>query len=84
MIDQNASHGLGRDGEEMGPVLVRDYLTAKKPDTEFVDQGTGLQRMVRSFPLQEIRRYLPQLDMDAFEQSLASPIIAAAPAKATP
>ena len=42
VIDQNAAHGLGGNRKEVSPILIGDYLSAKKPDTEFVDQRGGL------------------------------------------
>ena len=81
MIDQNAAHGLGGNGKKVSPILIGDYWAAKKPDTEFVDQRGGLKRMISALPLEKIRRHLPQLNMDGFEQSLASWLIAAASAR---
>jgi len=35
--------------------------------------------MIGALPLEKIRRYLPQLNMDRFEQSLASLLVAISP-----
>src|SRR5262249_2480923 len=66
VIDQNAAHGLGGNRQEVSPILIGDYLSAKKPDTEFVDQRGGLERMISALPLEKIRRDLSQLNMDRF------------------
>ena len=79
IVDENATHSLGGNGKEVSPILIRDYLAAQKPDTEFVDERTGLKCMVCPFPLEEISRYLPQCNMDGFEQFLTSLLIAVAP-----
>jgi hypothetical protein len=79
VIDENAAHGLGGNGKEVSPILVGDSLAAQKPDTEFVDKRIWLKRMIRAFPLEKIRRNLPQLNMDSLEQSLASLLVAISP-----
>src|SRR5690242_13193694 len=79
VIDQNAAHGLGGDGEEVSPILIRHGLVSEEPDAELIHERIRLQRMVYPLPLQKTHRYLTQLNMDGFEQSLASGLIAAAP-----
>jgi hypothetical protein len=79
MIDENAAHGLGGNGKEVSPILIGDCLAAQKADTEFVDKRIWLKRMIRALPLEKSRRNLPQLNMDGFEQSLASLLVAISP-----
>src|SRR5215831_1225222 len=79
VIDQNAAHGLGGDGKEMSPVLIRHGLVSEEPDAQFIHERIRLQGMICSLVLQQTHRYLTQLNMDGFEQSLASGLIAATP-----
>jgi len=79
MIDENAAHGLDRNSEEVSPVIVGNRLAAEKPDTELINEGIGLQRMIWPFALQQAPRDLPQLHLDGFEQSLAGVPTAVAP-----
>src|SRR5215471_2650977 len=81
VIDQNTAHGLGGDGKEVSPVLIRHGLVSEEPDAEFIHERIRLQRMICPLALQQTHRYLTQLNMDGFEQSLASLLIAAAPAR---
>src|SRR5215467_1194058 len=79
VIDQNAAHGLGGDGKEVSPVLIRHDLVSEEPDAEFIHERIRLQRMICPLALQQTHRYLTQLNMDDFEQSLASGLIAVTP-----
>jgi hypothetical protein len=49
-VHKNASHGLGRRGEEMATAVpVMDLFPINQPQLGFVHQGGGLQRLARLF-----------------------------------
>ena len=52
VIDEDAAHHLGRDAEEVRPVLPVDTVLACEPDVRLVDQRGGLERVVGPFPPQ--------------------------------
>ena len=49
MVDQDSSHHLCRDAEEVCPVLPWHPFLADQPQIHFVHQGSGLQRVVSPF-----------------------------------
>jgi hypothetical protein len=54
-------------------------LVAEEPEAKLVDQGVGLERMIRALSLQEVRGDLPQLDLGRLEQPFPCAFIALAP-----
>jgi hypothetical protein len=50
VVNQNPPERLRGNGEEMRAVLPRNMLArCEHPQVEFVNQGCGLQRVVRTF-----------------------------------
>ena len=43
VVDQDATHDAGGDGEEVGPVLPLDPFQVDEPEVGFVDQGGRLE-----------------------------------------
>ena len=50
VVNQNPSHELRRNGEEVGAVLPAHALVVHQPQVSFVDQGSGLQTVAGSVP----------------------------------
>ena len=55
VVDQDAPHHLRGDAEEVRATLPGDAILAGEPEVRLVDQGGGLQRVVRPFAA-KIRR----------------------------
>ena len=49
MVDQNAPHHLGRNGEKMGTILPLHVLVIHQAHVGFVDQSGGLQAIAGAF-----------------------------------
>lgn len=79
MVDQNPSHRLRSDREEVSPGLVGDRLGAEQADAELVHQRVGLECVLPAFVMQESRRELMQLRMNHVEQAVARALVALAP-----
>ena len=71
MIDENAPHDSGCEGEEVAAVLDFDGGLAEEADIEFVDQGSGLQRVVLAFPHQGAAGENTQLVIELLDEGVA-------------
>lgn len=65
-IDQNASHRFGRGREEM-PAAI-ELLVADQPEVRLMDEGRGLNRLIRGFVRHPCGRELSQLVVDERKQ----------------
>lgn len=79
VVDEDPSHGLRRNREEVRPVLVRDRLASEETDTELVHQRARFERMIAALVAQETCRNLAQVGMNDVEEPLARVIIATPP-----
>ena len=61
MVDEDAAHRLGRDGEEMGAVLPVHALVIDQPHVGFVDQRRGLQAVAGALALHVVARQAVEL-----------------------
>ena len=67
-VDEDAPHGLGGDGQEVGAVLPRDALDADETEIGFVDEAGGLDRVGRAFAAEARPREAAKLLVDLREQ----------------
>ena len=64
-FDKDATHGLGRGGEEMTPTVpVLGLVLLHKPEIGLVDESGGLEGLPRRFMGQLLSRQLPQFLVD--------------------
>lgn len=64
VVDQDPPHGLSGNGEKVRSISVRDGPVPEETDAELVDQGVRFKRMIPTFALHEMGRYVPQLRLD--------------------
>src|SRR5262245_21567938 len=73
LIDQNASHGLGRSGKKMpAPVPLLTVLGAHEPQIGLVHEGRRLQRLAGFFLGEACRGQLPQFFVNEWQKLLRS------------
>jgi hypothetical protein len=70
VINKNASHGLRRDAEKMGPVLELFVLIPDHFDESFIDEPGGLKRVTGILAGHVAMRYLAQLLVDQWHQAV--------------
>lgn len=68
MVDQNAAHHLGRDSEEMVPILPPCAGLIDEPHVGLVHEGGRLQRMAGAFARKVPPGQRTQFVIDAIEQ----------------
>lgn len=76
VIDEDSSHGLGRNREEVRPVRVRKWLFAKQANAEFVDERIRLERVVRTLALQKTCGNHPELRVCCLDHPLPGVLVA--------
>ena len=79
MVDENPSHRLGRDPEEVGPVLPFHRPLVDELEEGLVDERRRLQGVVRALLSHVAGRELPQLAMDLRHQPVERLLLAIAP-----
>jgi hypothetical protein len=80
MVDQDSTHDLGGNAEEVRLVLPIHLALIGEPEVCLVDEGRGLQGMPGPLVFQLPRGDSTQLGIDQRQQSLESIAIAPAPA----
>ena len=70
VVDEDASHRRGRDGEEMGPVLEARLALVDEPQVGLVDQRRGAERVAGRFPPELAVRQAAQLLIDDGEDGV--------------
>src|SRR5262249_19115705 len=80
IVDQNPTHHLSPNSEEMGAVVEGDRFRPEEPDTRLVDQRVRIQRVIAALAAQKARREPAQLRMDDLEEPPARGGVTAAPA----
>ncbi len=63
-FDENAAHGLGRGGEEMGATVPIVVFCADKPDVRFVNKSGRLERLAGRFVRKPLSSQTTQLLID--------------------
>ena len=71
MIDENPTHRLSGDREEVDAIPIRDGLAPDQAKAELIHHGVGFERMIAALPLQEVRGDLAQVRMDRGEDLVA-------------
>ena len=79
VIDEDSSHRLCRDREEVGPIVKRHGRARQETDAELVHQRVWFERMIAALPLQKTRGNLPQLWVNNGKQLIAGVVVAALP-----
>jgi hypothetical protein len=79
MVNQNPSHELRRNGEEVGAVSPPHPFVVDQPEVSLVDQGRGLQTVVRAFPVQVVSRESAQFVVYDRRQLIEGVLIPIAP-----
>ena len=79
MIDQNASHQLGRNREKMGAILPLHVLVIHQAHVGFVDQGTRLQAMSRPLTSHVASRQAVEFVINDGSQAVESSAISITP-----
>jgi hypothetical protein len=62
VVDEDATHHLGRDAQEMGAVLPDDALLIDEAQVGLVNERGGLERVPRLLPAQEGGGLLPEVE----------------------
>jgi hypothetical protein len=76
ILDEDATHGLGRRGEEVAPAVPARVGRADQAEVRLVDQGGGLQRLPGPLPGQPRGGEPAQLVVDEREQRVGGPGVA--------
>jgi hypothetical protein len=71
-IDEDASHGLGGGGKEVGTTLPFKILIAGQAQPGFMHQGRGLQGMIGRFARHFARGKFAQFGVDEGEDLVGS------------
>lgn len=79
MLDQNASHQLCCDREEMRPVLPVNLACAEKTEESLVGKGGGLERMSRSLAAKLIASQATKLRINDGNQLVERLVVAFLP-----
>ena len=77
-VDEDAAHGLGGSGEEVGAILPMGLSVRAQPEPGFVDEGGGLECLAGGFAGHLLGGHLTQLGIDEFEETLGGAGVAAA------
>ena len=79
MIDEDPTHCLRRDPEEVGPVLPSHRPLVDELEEGLVDERRRLQGVVQALFSQVAGRELPQLTVDLRQQPVERLLLAIAP-----
>ena len=79
VIDQDETHDLSGDGEEVIAALPVDAVLAYQPHKGFVDQGRRLERVARSFARHVTAGEPLQVIVDKREERIKGLAVAVAP-----
>lgn len=71
MVDENAPHDSGGEGEEVAAILDFDGGLAEEADIEFVDEGSGLQGVVLTLAHQGAAGENAQLVIELLDEGVA-------------
>jgi hypothetical protein len=72
VVDEDAAHGLGGGGEEVGAVLPRQFARPDELEERLVHERGRLQRVADAFAAQEGLRRRAQLVVDERQQQLGA------------
>src|SRR5215203_5248833 len=75
VVDQDAPHDPGREGEEMRPILPSDAAQAPELEERFVDESGRLQGVTGPFASQLLRGDGPELAVDRRDETLQSLVV---------
>ena len=64
VVDEDAAHQVGGDGEEVGAALPRHVLRVHQPEVRLVDERRGLERVTGALAPEVARRLEAQLLVD--------------------
>ena len=64
VVHQNASHDVGSDAEEVGPILPVDLALIDQSDEDLMDKGGGLQGVVRPLAAKLPGRHATEFRID--------------------
>lgn len=67
-LDEDASHGFGRSGEEVGAIGPLRLCIPAQPQPRFMDEGGRLEGVVRLFGAHALASQGAQLRIDLFEE----------------
>jgi hypothetical protein len=73
-VDKDATHGLGRGGEEVAATI--ELLIADQPHVGFVNKSRGIERLTGHFGRHPHSRELPQLVIDERQEVLGCAAVA--------
>jgi hypothetical protein len=70
-VDQDATHGLGRDREEVRSVIPLDAGLVNELEKCLVNQGVSVERMVNPLSAELSMGHAPETFVDRLEEALA-------------
>src|ERR1019366_5737450 len=79
VVNQNAPHQLGRNGEKVGAILPLHALVIHQSHVGFVDQSGGLQAMTGTFTFHVASRQAVEFVIDDWSQAVESSSISITP-----
>ncbi len=79
MVDQYAAHGLGREGEKMGSILVGDGIAGGDSHPALVQQRMRIQGVPSAFIAEESGRDLLQFRIEGVDDAVAGGGVASCP-----
>jgi len=79
VVDEDAAHHLGRQGEKVGAVLPWNAVDIHQPNEGLVDQGAGLQSVSLAFPRHITSGDALKLRMHDGDQLVERRLVAGAP-----
>ena len=79
MVHQNAPHELRRNPVELGAVLPASSLLINQAKIGLVNQGSGLQRVIRSLAPQVVSRQTSQFALDQRHELVEGRLVTTAP-----
>jgi hypothetical protein len=79
IVHQDLAHEPGSDGDEVCPVLQLHRLAAYQPKVSLVNQGGGLQGVIRSFRLEVVMSEPAQFLVEQRQQSIKGSLVSLLP-----
>jgi hypothetical protein len=79
VVDENAAHHVGGNGEKVLPALPGPFLLSQEAQAHFVDERSRLQGMTRGFAPHLMPRDATQVDVQPRDHLVKCVVIAVAP-----